>query len=182
MIAIIDIGSGNIGSVKRTLDYLNIKSRVVSRGEDLNSPDIYRGGIVFPGVGHFGKVMQNLKQRGFSTILPSLLNEGIPYFGICVGLQILFESTEETLTTKSEIPKGWSILKGKVIRFRTGKVPQIGWNALENVKTPWLVNKSYVYFVNSFYAVPVDSNVTVATSFYTCNFTSAIEYNNIKAV
>lgn len=185
MIAIIDVGSGNIGSVKKVLDYFDMKSRVVSQGKDLKNASF----IIFPGVGHFGKVMHNLKERGFDTILPNLLNKGIPYFGICVGLQILFESTEErwinptqTEEQSKNFQKGLGMLKGKVVKFRAEKVPQIGWNLLENVKATWLESNSYVYFVNSFYAMPDDNKVIAATSFYNGNFTSAIESNNIKAV
>jgi glutamine amidotransferase len=178
MIALIDIGSGNIGSVKKALDYIGVKSTVVSRAKELTKAS----SVIFPGVGHFGKIMRELKKRGFDIELPRLLNKGVPYFGICVGMQILFEFSKETLNPDYAKEKGLGLLKGKVVKFRSNKVPQIGWNRLENVKVPWMEDNTDVYFVNSFYAVPDDSGITAATSYYTADFCAAVEYKNIRAV
>lgn len=178
MIALIDVGSGNIGSVKRALSYIGVKSTVVSQGKDL----VKASSIIFPGVGHFGKIMGEFRKRKLDTIFLKLLRKGVPYFGICVGMQILFEFSEETLTPNSVKEKGFGILKGKVVKFLGGKVPQIGWNTLENVKADWLENNAHVYFVNSFYAVPADPSVSAATSRYTEDFCAAVEYKNIRAV
>lgn len=178
MIAVIDAGSGNIGSVKKALDYLKIKSTVVSRADQLKDASA----MILPGVGNFGQVMHNLRERGLVDVLIELINKGILYLGICVGLQILFESTEEVWSDSSQTIQGLGLLKGKVVKFQGQKVPQIGWNALEDVKVEWLKENTYVYYVNSFYAVPVDEEIIAARSSYGVNFTAVVVRQNIKAV
>lgn len=176
MIAVVDSGSGNIGSVLRALDHLGLKSVVASCPESLNSADR----LLLPGVGNFAAVMAGLRQRGFATVLPNLLHQGMPFFGICVGLQVLFESSEESRTGAPS--PGLGIIKGTVKKFAARKVPQIGWNTIEHSRVGWLRDGDYVYYVNSYYAVPEDPLIVAATSSYGIDFCAALQIGNIRAV
>ena len=124
-IDLVEIGIGNIGSVKYCLERLGIDYRLVNP----DSPPDGTRPLVLPGVGAFGAVMQALRRNQFDILLKELIQKGLPYLGICVGLQVLFEGSEES----PEVP-GLGLLKGKVVRFKEGKIPQIGWNNITNLK------------------------------------------------
>lgn len=175
-IDLIDIGIGNIGSIKRCLDRLNISFRIVDAN---NQPDGKRP-IVFPGVGHFGSIMHALQKNKLDASVRNFISSGTPYLGICVGLQILFESSEES----PDMP-GLGLLKGNVIRFQHGKIPQIGWNLLKANKEPQNAlseSAQYVYFVNSYYVKPSSKEIITHTADYFEDFCAAIQSNNITAV
>ena len=176
-IAIIDYGSGNVGSVKNALNYLGVQSILTSDKNEIKTADK----IILPGQGRFGDVMNKLKQKGLDKILVQELKKGKPYLGICIGLQILFDKSEENPGVK-----GLGIIKGDVKKFKINqKVPQIGWNQAEQNKESVLfnkLNKKNYYFVHSYYVEPIDKSVTLAQTGYGIEFVSAIEINNLFAV
>lgn len=172
MISIIDYGAGNISSIKNALNFLGEENKVVSNPEDIKSADK----IIFPGVGSFGYMMQELNKKGLANAIKKAIAKGTPYLGICLGLQALFEESEE-----SPGIKGLGIFKGKVVKFTKGKIPQIGWNKIIPKKDNIFTN-SYVYFVNSYYVTPENKDIIATTTEYYKEFTSAIQYKNITAV
>jgi imidazole glycerol phosphate synthase glutamine amidotransferase subunit len=173
-VELVDVGGGNIGSVRRCLERLDIQYEQVSTAKQLtgNFP------LILPGVGSFGAVMQYLRANGLDRRVFDLVRSGTPYLGICVGLQILFEGSEET-----DGIAGLGLLPGQVVKFRQGKVPQIGWNLVS--ATPqgkdFFPEQEYVYFVNSYYASPADDQAICLTSDYYETFCAAIHHKNITA-
>jgi len=178
MIAIIDYGAGNIKSIKNALDYLGAKSKITDKAKDILEADK----VVFPGVGSFGDVMATLKKKKLIMPIETAIKKGKPFLGICVGLQVLFESSEENPKVK-----GFGILKGDIVRFRKGKIPHIGWNRIKVKRDTLRIKKrifkeDYFYFVNSYYVKPKDKSIIAATANYYGEFVSAIQYRNITAV
>ena len=181
MIGIIDYGMGNLGSVENACRFLDLPARIITRPDELDAC----GGVILPGVGAFGDCLRHLDERGFVRALPGWLEKGRPFLGICVGLQALFESSEE-----SPDVSGLGLLAGTVCRFRPGegwKVPQMGWNRL-SIRAPdcpifgGIADGSFVYFVHSYHAVPADPSVTAATTDYGYAYASAVWRHNIVAV
>ncbi len=168
MIAIIDYGSGNVNSVKKAFDYLGEPSVITSDEKKV----LKANKVVFPGVGNFGDVMKQLKKRKLDVVIKKAIESKKPFLGICVGLQVLFEESEE-----SPNAKGLGIFKGRVLRFKKGKIPQIGWNKIKS-KT---IGNGYVYFVDSYYPVPKDKDIIESTSDYYANFTAAVKKDNVFA-
>lgn len=183
MIAIIDYGMGNLRSVQKALERSGVEAAVTSSAEDVRRAR----GIVLPGVGAFGKAMENLDRLGLSEVIIEDVRRGKPFLGICLGYQLLFESSEERFGEGAGEPAGLGILKGKVCRFpRWVKVPQIGWNQLRLVKETELFrgvsDGDYAYFVHSYFPVPEDRTIVAATTEYGVEFASAIAVDNIWAV
>jgi len=180
MIIVVDYGMGNLRSVAKALEKVGLDVKVSSKPEEIKNAK----GIVVPGVGAFGDAMHNLDRLNLLQPVLSAINEGKPYLGICLGLQILFEYGYEFGEHE-----GLGVLKGKVVRFenREGyKVPHMGWNQV------WIKQKEglfsgikdgeYYYFVHSFYAVPQDEKDTASITDYIVNFCSAVQKDNIWAV
>ena len=172
MIVIIDYGAGNLQSVKNALDYFDVESRITSKAVDILKADR----VIFPGDGSFGYVMENLKKKNLIEAIKKFAASGKPFLGICLGLQALFEESEE-----SSGIKGLGIFKGKVVKFRKGKVPQIGWNKIIPAKKG-LFKEGYAYFVNSYYVVPENKSITAAATDYYGEFVSAVQFKNITAM
>lgn len=172
MIAIIDYGAGNASSVKNALDFLGAEAIVTDNPEKILEADR----IIFPGVGAFGFMMESLREKGLEEPIKKCIGTGKQFFGICLGLQALFEESEE-----SKGIKGLGIFKGKIVKFRKGKVPQIGWNKIEPVKKG-LFEEGYAYFVNSYYPLPEDKSIVAAETDYFGKFASCIQKENIVAV
>ena len=168
MTAIIDYGAGNANSVKNALDYLGYDSIITSEPDKILSADK----LIFPGVGSFGDAMKELKKRKIDAAIKKFIESKKPFLGICIGLQVLFEQSEESPNVK-----GLGIFKGKVVKFKNGKIPQIGWNKIES-RT---IGEGYAYFVNSYYAVPENKTIIESTSDYHGKFTAAIKKGNIFA-
>jgi imidazole glycerol-phosphate synthase subunit HisH len=170
---LVDVAGGNLGSVKRCLDRLQVPYNLVN---PKNKPEGSRP-IILPGVGNFGAVMQNLQKDGFDQLVKSLVEGGTPYLGICVGMQILFDWGEESNSA------GLGLLPGKVVKFTRGKIPQIGWNKIEcpeaaqSKSNPW--PNGYVYFVNSYVAQPEKSSDTLYSADYFGSFCAAVKRDNI---
>jgi glutamine amidotransferase len=172
MITIINYGAGNVGSVRKALEALGQECEVTA--DPLAIARAQR--IVFPGVGAFGDTMEKLRERGLIEPIKAAIARGVPFLGICVGMQALFEESEENPGIK-----GLCVLKGKVVRFTQGKVPQIGWNRLEQADAEIFGEGGFVYFVNSYYCAP-EEPITVATTEYGVRFASAVRSNNVCAV
>ena len=172
MIAIIDYGAGNLKSVQNALGYLGVESALTS------DPKVIKEAkrVIFPGVGAFGFMMNNLEQKGLDKAIKQCIRSKKPFLGICLGLQALFESSEE-----SPGVSGLGIFKGTVVKFKKGKVPQIGWNTILPVKEG-IFTEGYVYFVNSYSVVPSEKNIIATKTDYFGDFVSAIQSENVTAV
>src|SRR3989338_6469397 len=162
MIAIIDYGAGNLKSVKNALDYLKVGSVITGNPEDISQADR----LILPGDGSFGFLMKSLRAKGLISPIKKFIRSGNPFLGICLGMQALFEKSEE-----SPGIKGLCIFKGKVIKFRNGKVPQIGWNQVIPKKNG-IFRNDLMHFVNSYYVMPRDKDIIAATSGYNVDFVS----------
>ncbi len=178
-IVIIDYKMGNLSSVYNAFKFLEIPIELSNSKQKIKNSS----GIVLPGVGAFGDAMKNLEALRLVDILKNEIASGKPYLGICLGLQILFEKSEENKNVS-----GLSIFPGKVIKFKSKsiKIPHIGWNQilikkrnrlLKNVK-----NNSFFYFVHSFYVKPSDSKIISTITSYGENFVSSVSKDNIYGV
>lgn len=172
MIQIIDYGAGNLQSVKNALEKLGQKYEVISSPKKIRS----NSKIIFAGVGAAGNAMKNLQKSGFAIALPKLKN---PFLGICLGMQLLFDFSEENDTACL------GIIKGEVCRFPQGLiVPQIGWNQVKVNNSPIfkdVTQNNYFYFVNSFYVKPFGKN-SIAETDYGITFCSAVQKENFYGV
>lgn len=182
MIAIVDYGMGNLGSVKKAFDFLGAKSKVTDKASVILSAEK----IVFPGVGGFRDAMEELDKRQITEILKKEIANKKPFLGLCLGVQLLFEESEEAPGVK-----GLAVFKGNATKFQASrgfKVPQIGWNELnitaQGKKCPFLKgieNGTFVYFVHSYYVEPEDKKITAATSDYKKKFTACVWKDNVFA-
>ncbi|GBD96873.1 imidazole glycerol phosphate synthase subunit HisH 1 [bacterium BMS3Abin06] len=179
MIAIIDYGMGNLRSVEKGFLKVGVDVRVTNRPEDVDNAD----GVVLPGVGAFKDCMQELANLDLVDAVADVIRKGKPYLGICLGLQVLFSESEEFGKCR-----GLDIFRGKVVRFEKSglKIPQMGWNQLNIKNNNPLFNgipdKSYFYFVHSFYVAPEDNSIIATTTDYGVEFTSSVRKDNIFAV
>ena len=178
MIAIIDYGAGNLQSVEKALRHIGCDCQVASRPEELGRA----AGAVLPGVGAFGEAMAALRARGLEPAIRVYVAGGRPFLGICLGLQVLFESSEE-----SPGAAGLGLLPGKVLRLpgdRGLKIPHIGWNSLDVQRPGWLLKglgpEPYLYFVHSYYLQAQD-DVVSAISQYGVSIHAAVERGNLAA-
>jgi imidazole glycerol-phosphate synthase subunit HisH len=181
MIAIVDYGMGNLRSVKKAFETLGFLLIVTRDPEEiLNS-----SGLVLPGVGAFGDCMKNLEDFGLVEPINLFIKSRKPFLGICLGLQLLFEQSEESPNVR-----GLGILKGKVIRFprfetERLKVPHMGWNQVESEHPLSLLKGipkgSWFYFVHSYFPEPEDCSVIAGKTQYGVGFTSVVEKDNIFA-
>ncbi len=181
MIAIIDYGVGNLFSVEKAFTALGAEARITSQTTEIRRASK----IVLPGVGAFGDCMKNLQDSGLIPAILKAVSDGVPLLGICVGLQILFEGSDE-----SPGVAGLGLLPGRVRKIQAPslKIPHMGWNSLE-VRQPrqsvdlfkGLSEKPFVYFVHSYHAVPKDAKVITATCEYGEQITSAVAKENIQA-
>ncbi len=170
---IVDYDSGNLRSVANILSFLNCPYEITSdKDKILNAKR-----IIFPGQGHFAQAMNNLEKKGLVNVIKECCSKNVPFLGICIGLQILFERSEEAPNVK-----GLGIFKGGVKRFREGKVPQIGWNKINPVNNNTLLTQDYFYFVNSYYVEPEDKDIISSYCNYHVDFCASVQKNNITAV
>jgi glutamine amidotransferase len=167
---VIDAAGGNVGSLCRALERLGVEYRRVNAA----NRQLGDRPIILPGVGAFGAVMANLHGSKLVAPIKEAIAGGVPFLGICVGLQVLFYESEES----PRVP-GLSILPGKIVRFREGKIPQIGWNSIESTSPEW--PPGFVYFVNSYFAKPLQPDVVLFESQYYEKFCAAVQTNNITA-
>ncbi|MCR5388262.1 MAG: imidazole glycerol phosphate synthase subunit HisH [Lachnospiraceae bacterium] len=180
MIAIIDYDAGNLMSVKKALDAVGAENVITRNEKEILSADK----VILPGVGAFGAAMDQLKSYNLIKTIKEAVALGSPLLGICLGLQLMFEGSEE-----SEGVEGLNLLPGKIVRFpddTADKIPQIGWNDLSYPNKGKLFagidEHSYVYFVHSYYLKAADSGIVVATTDYAgVNVHASVEKDNIFA-
>ena len=181
MIAIIDYGMGNIHSVQKALESMGAKTIVTNKPDEIKASDK----VVLPGVGAFNDAMQELKTQNLISALNEHIKSKKIFLGICLGMQLLFEKSEEARKSK-----GLGILKGIVKRFENKdnlKVPHMGWNQLKvkNSACPLLkgvADNSYVYFCHSYYPQPKNEGIIATTTDYGIDFTSVLWQDNIYGV
>lgn len=179
MIAIVDYDAGNIKSVEKALQFLGEEPKVTREKEVLLQADK----VIVPGVGAFGDAMSKMHQYGLVEILREIAKKGTPILGICLGLQLFFESSEE-----SPGVEGLGLLPGKIVRIpdKEGfKIPHMGWNSIGINSSSRLLKGieegSYVYFVHSYYLQAAREADVAATTDYVVNIHAAAEHDNIFA-
>jgi len=179
MIAIVDYGMGNLRSVSKAFDLQGFPVTVTRDPEEISGAS----GLVLPGVGAFGDCVRNLDDYGLTSPIKEFIDSGRPFLGICLGLQVLFEESEE-----SPGVRGFGVFKGKVVRFpdlkkERLKVPHMGWNEiLIQKEVPMLEgipDKSWFYFVHSYYPVPEDDSIIAVKADYGIEFTAAVSKGNV---
>lgn len=179
MVAVIDYDAGNIKSVEKAVIALGGDVRVTRNREEILRADH----VILPGVGAFGDAMEKLHRYGLVDVIMETVQTHIPFLGICLGLQLLFESSEE-----SEGVKGLGILPGRIVRLpeETGlKIPHIGWNSLRYPNKGRLFEgiseESYVYFVHSYYLKAEEPGIVTATTEYAAHIHASVEKGNVFA-
>lgn len=179
MIAIIDYDAGNLKSVEKALNYLGETTIITRNRDELLKADK----VILPGVGSFGVAMDKLISYGLVETIKDVADSGKPFLGICLGLQLLFESSEES----AGVP-GIGILKGEIVRIpdKAGlKIPHMGWNSLK-IKSgsklfDGIENHAYVYFVHSYYLKAKNEEEVAATTDYSTLIHASVERGNIFA-
>lgn len=179
MIAIIDYDAGNLRSVEKALLALGEQPVITRDAEVLLSADK----VILPGVGSFGDAMGRLHQYGLVDVIHRIVEKGTPFLGICLGLQLMFERSDE-----SDGVEGLGLLKGEILKIpdQEGlKIPHMGWNSLKIREGSGLFaglsQDSYVYFVHSYYLKAADDNIVAATTEYSTHIHAAVESGNIFA-
>lgn len=179
MIAIIDYDAGNIRSVEKAFNYLG-QETIVTRDKDII---LSADKVVLPGVGSFGDAMEKLNKYELVSVIEDVCDKKTPFLGICLGLQLLFKSSDES----KGVP-GLGILDGEIIRIpeESGlKIPHIGWNSLEISPDGRLFkgisNQSYVYFVHSYYLKAKEESIVKAVTEYGCRIHASVEKDNVFA-
>ena len=186
MIAILDYKAGNLTSVERALKHLDVPCRITNSHKEIREADR----VIFPGVGAAGKSMESLKELGLDRLLHDVFASGVPILGICVGLQVLFDFSEENNNTPC-----LGILPGEVRRFpeeifsENGnplKIPHMGWNRVDFTSDHPVFRDipagSEFYFVHSYYPHPEKREMTLGTADYGITFTCAVGFQNLAAV
>jgi glutamine amidotransferase len=179
MIAIIDYDAGNLKSVEKALLHLGEETVVTRDRDTLLGADK----VILPGVGSFGDAMGKLKEYGLDQVIREVVDAGTPFLGICLGLQLLFESSEETPGVE-----GLGILKGKILRIPDHeglKIPHMGWNSLELKNNgrlfEGLPKQPYVYFVHSYYLKAEEPEIVKASTWYSTEIHASVEKGNVFA-
>jgi glutamine amidotransferase len=181
MISIVDYGMGNLRSVKKAFESLGFSAALTRDRKGILSSS----GLVLPGVGAFGDCMKNLEEYGLLEPIKKFIDNGKPFLGICLGLQLIFEESEE-----SPGVRGLGVLKGRVVRFpkfdkERLKVPHMGWNQVEIkpglTMARGILDGSWFYFVHSYFPEPDDENVIMGRTRYGIEFASIIQKENVFA-
>ena len=179
MVAIIDYDAGNIKSVEKAIQFLGKEAVITRNPEEILSATH----VILPGVGAFGDAMEKLHKYGLVPVLHEVVKRNIPFIGICLGLQLLFERSEETPGVE-----GLGILKGEIKRIPDKedlKIPHIGWNSLKYPNKGRLYEgipeDSYVYFVHSYYLDAEDKDIVMATTEYGTKIHASVEKGNVFA-
>jgi len=177
-VGIIDYGVGNLRSVEKAFAAVGCDAVVSADEEILQTVDR----LVLPGVGAFGACMRALTERGFDRLVTERVAQGTPLLGVCVGMQMLFEESEEFGTTR-----GLGLLPGRVIRFSDDLVvPQVGWNQISQRQAHPLLqgiaDGAFFYFVHSYYCEPADSSFVLGETDYGVAYASVVAHENISGV
>jgi len=179
MIGIVDYGAGNLRSVRKALQFLGFEAAVIAGPENLANADR----LILPGVGSFGYAMEQIRARRLFEPLKEWLESGRPLMGICLGLQLLTEGSQE-----SPGAAGFAVFKGNCRRFLARRVPQIGWNSLKILRADGLFSGiregEFFYFANSYYPAPVDEDVecVLAVSEHGVEFPVSLRKGNVRGV
>ena len=177
MIFIIDYGAGNLRSVVNAITRLGYQATIASNPDELTGAKA----VILPGVGSGGDTMSNLKKLGFVNPIKQLIADDRPFFGVCIGLQVLFTGTDEG---------GWheclNVIPGRVKKLPAGlKVPHMGWNAIHKKHThpifKGIPDQAHFYFVHSYYAEPEDNSLVVGETDYGISFCSVVALGNLIA-
>lgn len=179
MIAIIDYDAGNIRSVEKALLLLGQDVKITSDAGEILEADK----VILPGVGAFGDAMENLNTRGLTDVIRQTVEKGTPFLGICLGLQLLFEQSDEAPGVK-----GLGILQGEILRIPTQdnlKIPHMGWNSLHLENNGRLFKgikeQAYVYFVHSYYLKAKEEEIVKASTQYGVHIHASVEKGNVFA-
>ncbi len=175
MIGIIDYGMGNLRSVLKAIEFLGGEGRVTARAEELDACEK----LILPGVGSFGAGMENLRRGGLDEYVRRRAAEGTPLLGICLGMQFLLEESEE-----EGLFQGLGLVKGRVVSFTEGKIPHMGWNAVEDMRGPLfdgIPSGTQFYFVHSYFADTAEEYTLGKTEYYR-TFAAAVGKNNVFGV
>lgn len=179
MIAIIDYDAGNIKSVEKALDFLGQDVVITGEPEKILKADK----VILPGVGAFGDAMANLRRTGLDEVIRQAAGRGTPFLGICLGLQLLFERSDEAPGVE-----GLGILKGEILRIpeKEGlKIPHMGWNSLHLENNGRLFRGieegAYVYFVHSYYLKAAEESIVKASTEYSVYIHASVEKDNVFA-
>lgn len=179
MIAIIDYDAGNIKSVEKALDFLGQDVVITGEPEKILKADK----VILPGVGAFGDAMANLRRTGLDEVIRQVAGRGTPFMGICLGLQLLFERSDEAPGVE-----GLGILKGEILRIpeKEGlKIPHMGWNSLHLENNGRLFRGieegAYVYFVHSYYLKAAEGSIVKASTEYSVHIHASVEKDNVFA-
>ena len=179
MIAVIDYDAGNIRSVEKALMALGQEVCITGDSEKILNADR----VILPGVGAFGDAMENIRRTGLDQVICRVADEGKPFLGICLGLQLLFERSEEAPGVE-----GLGILKGEILRIPEAeglKIPHMGWNSLHLENDGRLFRgieeQAYVYFVHSYYLKAADEKIVKASTEYCTHIHASVEQGNVFA-
>ena len=175
LIAVVDYGEGNIGSVVKAIEFLGYTAKITRCADDI----LNASHVIVPGQGAFKQAMSGLKSLNLVDPIKKRISDNRPFLGICLGFQILFEGSDEHGSEQ-----GLAVFKGQVQKFESDslKIPHMGWNALDMRDVPMmrgLADNSYVYFVHSFAVFDTDEESISATSNYTKRFVAAVQKGNI---
>ncbi|HDK7160748.1 TPA: imidazole glycerol phosphate synthase subunit HisH [Clostridium botulinum] len=178
MISIVDYGMGNLKSVENALNFLGIKSVITSEREVILNSD----GVILPGVGAFPDAINNIKKDGIDKVLKEAVKKDKPLLGICLGMQLLFEESEEIKSCR-----GLGFLKGKIEKMKVNlKIPHMGWNSLSFRKDSPILKgikeDSYVYYVHSYYAKIEEEGILNAYSQYEIEVPGIVSKSNIYGI
>ena len=178
MLTIIDYGAGNLRNVYMAFRRLGVESLITNQPADVRRAEA----LVLPGVGAFGDNMERIRALNLEEPILAAIRDGVPFLGICLGLQFLFEVSEEMGEHR-----GLGVLPGRVVRFPAGLwVPHMGWNQIHQARPTalWdgLPDGSYAYFVHSYYVEPEDQSVIAGTTDYGIEYTSAVARDNLYAI
>ncbi|GHU06253.1 imidazole glycerol phosphate synthase subunit HisH [Spirochaetia bacterium] len=191
LIAVVDYGAGNLGSVMNALKRLGLSGRFAAGPDELVPSASPFEKVIFPGDGHFASAMESLEKSGYAEVLKSWIKADKPFLGICIGLQLLFDSSEEAPPVNGNAVRGLSIIPGKVRKFPGRKIPQIGWNQTKAVAATaassskmfrGIPENSFFYYIHSYYAEPENSSCTAAEAEYYLSYCSAVEQGALTAV
>ncbi|MDY3854326.1 MAG: imidazole glycerol phosphate synthase subunit HisH [Butyribacter sp.] len=179
MIAIIDYDAGNLKSVEKALQYLGKECKITRDAEEI----LHAEKVILPGVGAFGDAMEKLERFGLVSVIHKIVEQKTPFLGICLGLQLMFESSDEAPGVK-----GLGILPGRIVAFPKTegyKIPHMGWNSItirEGAKLfQGIPQESYVYFVHSYYLEAENKEDVAATTEYITQVHASVEHENIFA-
>jgi imidazole glycerol phosphate synthase glutamine amidotransferase subunit len=183
---VIDYGAGNLGSVMNALKRFSVPARFVENPDELKLSSSPFDKIIFPGDGHFATAMDSINKSGYAQAIREWIGADKPFLGICIGLQLLFETSEEAPPVDGKEVKGLSVIPGTVRRFPGRKVPQIGWNQTEKNESSKIFKgikqNSFFYYIHSYYTDPVDNCVCAAETEYYVRYCCAVERGALAAV